>query len=455
MEAAMSAVAAARRWAGVLGALASLVLARSASAAPPTVACFAFTNDQASSTPAPFQQVVTWNPSTYAMVESADLGNVRFCLDASCAVRLHAWLEACAPSCSPAATSARAWVNLPSGIASDGGTQLIYQVFEQIAVAFDGNFWGEAPDLSPSYGQFDNGASVFTFYDAFAGGALSNKWTPTIGSASSIQVNNGATFTNTGNNSFALLVTATTLPQPAVGEAFIISESSYWPKLGLATSVAGDGMGHFFPGYYVTWELASPSIGHVRVTTAGVVAGTDVAVVGTGFNPGIWQVAWAGQGAESGSIAGAPWSSMDATAPIGNVALYLGQACCIPASVQVRWARLRASPPGGVMPLDSACPADAGSGDAGVGDAGTPDSGASDGGIGSPDAGLLDGGPQGDGGGPQGSLRRFTVGCDCSEGSAWPLALLAVMTLGRRLSAARRSRAERPAGGGPRRPGGR
>src|SRR2546426_10196386 len=135
------------------------------------------TNSQGSATPTTFQQKVTWNPSSYSSYEASDLGNIRFCSDSACVTTLFAWLESCAPSCTTSATSASAWVKLTSAIAGSGGTKTIYMVFQATTVGFDGNFWGEAPTIPGTYGQNDNGANVFTFYDNFAGTSLSVKRT--------------------------------------------------------------------------------------------------------------------------------------------------------------------------------------------------------------------------------------------------------------------------------------
>jgi len=145
-------------------------------------------------TPNPLQTKVTWNPSTYAAYEASNLGNIRFCADAGCVTVLYAWLESCTSSCTTSATSASAWVKLTSAIAANGGTLTIYMVFLSKTASFDSNYWGEAPTLSGTYGQYDNGANVFTFYDDFAGTTLSSKWTAILsGSGATITVNNGLT----------------------------------------------------------------------------------------------------------------------------------------------------------------------------------------------------------------------------------------------------------------------
>ena len=68
------------------------------------------------------------------------------------------------PSCTTAATSATVWVKLTSSISASGGTLIIYMVFQPTSTNFDDNYWGEAPSLSATYGQYDNGASVFAAY---------------------------------------------------------------------------------------------------------------------------------------------------------------------------------------------------------------------------------------------------------------------------------------------------
>ena len=122
------------------------------------------TNGQSSPTANPLQVMVSWNPSTYSSYEGTNLGNVRFCSDSACNSPLFAWLESCTPSCSASATSASAWVKLTSSIGANGGTLTIYLAFFAKGTSFDGGYWGEAPNLSGTYGQYDNGANVFTGY---------------------------------------------------------------------------------------------------------------------------------------------------------------------------------------------------------------------------------------------------------------------------------------------------
>ncbi|HUI87053.1 MAG TPA: hypothetical protein VLY21_07855, partial [Nitrososphaerales archaeon] len=147
------------------------------------------TNSQSSATPTPFQQMVTWDPATYSAYEATNLGNVRFCADVACATTLYGWLESCSSTCSTSgstSTSATAWVRLASSIAGSGGTLTIYMVFSPTSTNFDGVYWGEAPQLSGTYAQYDNGASVFTNYWNFSGTGCPTGWT-----CSGTTINNG------------------------------------------------------------------------------------------------------------------------------------------------------------------------------------------------------------------------------------------------------------------------
>lgn len=53
---------------------------------------------------------------------------------------------------------------------------------------------GEAPELSPNYAEYDDGADVFTFYNNFNGTTLSSLWNDTYGTSNgNIKINNGIT----------------------------------------------------------------------------------------------------------------------------------------------------------------------------------------------------------------------------------------------------------------------
>jgi len=113
------------------------------------------TNSQSAPTPAPFQQMIQ-APITYP-------NGVRFWSPTD--GWLYAWLESISNGVGTI------WVKIPSSIPA-GGTYQLYMI-QDSTLPMDGVYWGEAPQLSSTYGQYDNGQYVFTlysnFYDTLAG----------------------------------------------------------------------------------------------------------------------------------------------------------------------------------------------------------------------------------------------------------------------------------------------
>ena len=150
------------------------------------------TNSQSSITPTPFQQLININPTSIgSSYFSSDLGNIRFYADLAFTQPLYAWVES---GNSNTSTSTNIWVNLPNGIPANSSIT-IYMKLLPIGTEYDGVYMGEAPQLSPTYGQYDNGASVFNNYWNFAGTVLPSGW-----SGSGYTVNNGLTITCPSGN---------------------------------------------------------------------------------------------------------------------------------------------------------------------------------------------------------------------------------------------------------------
>ena len=91
------------------------------------------------------------------------------------------------------ARSSIVWVNMSGTVITGKSSVKIYMLFGPSTENF-GKHWGEAPQLSATYGQYDNGAKVFSFYDNFAGTTLSSRWT--TGGDYSGSVDNGLTLTS-------------------------------------------------------------------------------------------------------------------------------------------------------------------------------------------------------------------------------------------------------------------
>jgi hypothetical protein len=143
------------------------------------------TNSATTATPRPFQQMVAVNSLAYSSYEASNLQNVEFFY--STGTLIPSWLES---GNSNTATKTIYWLKLSNSIPA-GSSLTVYMGFAPPTKnKFDGKNVGEAPELSPQYGQYDNGKVVFQFYDNFAAGSSNSAWSIT-GASSWFVRNNG------------------------------------------------------------------------------------------------------------------------------------------------------------------------------------------------------------------------------------------------------------------------
>ncbi len=150
------------------------------------------TNSQGSSTPAPFQQLLTVNSSAYKSYEAGDLDNILF-LYAN-GTMIPSWLES---GNSNTVSSTVYWLNLRRGIAANTYVK-VQMVFAQINTnLFDTPVLnGEAPNLSSSYGQYDDGWWVFNDYEDWYGTSLPSGWSAGASNGGIVSVNNKLTISS-------------------------------------------------------------------------------------------------------------------------------------------------------------------------------------------------------------------------------------------------------------------
>ncbi len=81
---------------------------------------------------------------------------------------------------------------------------------------------GEAPQLSSSYGAYDDGANVFALYDDFTGTALNARWTEWDSSAGTLAVSNSLSLTATStSHAFGVYVSYTPTTNGIVTETYL------------------------------------------------------------------------------------------------------------------------------------------------------------------------------------------------------------------------------------------
>ena len=156
-------------------------------------------------TPSPFQQMVVVNMNNYKQYVSSNLSNIEFTYPNGTII----------PSWRENGTSNSQTVLYWLKLGSFTTTTVYMDFFSTSSNVLNTVNTGEAPQLSPTYAEYDDGANVFSFYDNFAGTTLSSKWVVTSGS---VTVNNGLTLpagtaTNVGSAS-------TFNPQTEIFDAF-------------------------------------------------------------------------------------------------------------------------------------------------------------------------------------------------------------------------------------------
>ena len=312
------------------------------------------TNSQTSATASTFQEKITWNPSSYTSYEASNLGNIRFYSDSAFTTPLYAWLETCTPSLSNTATSATAWIKLTSSIPGNGGTQIIYMAFLATTTNFDGSYWGIAPSLSSPYGQYDDGANVFNFYDNFAGTSLNSRWTLFGSTQGTVSVSNGVTLTSS-SSSLSIGVFASYTP-PTTG---IVTETYF----NAVTPTSGY---RVFDGNSISSSSTAEQNGYVGILQAGgtstlrlnkmasgiqsnLVSVTDSLTTGNSYTSSL---SWQGSNLiMADSTNGHSTSTTDTSYSLSTmtqVAMALGATSGN--KYDTYWFRIRQSPPSGVMP---------------------------------------------------------------------------------------------------------
>ncbi|MGC8571822.1 MAG: hypothetical protein ACP5LH_00875 [Candidatus Micrarchaeia archaeon] len=131
------------------------------------------TNSQSTATSNPFQQAITVNSLAYEQYEAGNLQNIEFFY--ANGTIIPSWLES---GNSNTSTSSLYWLKLISIPANSN--IIIYMGFANLSTnLFNSATTGEAPELSSTYAEYDDGSNVFLNY--FRGDSTSG-WTINAGS---------------------------------------------------------------------------------------------------------------------------------------------------------------------------------------------------------------------------------------------------------------------------------
>ena len=235
------------------------------------------------------------------------------------------------------------WLKLDNGIPANSNLTVYMGFANKSSMLFNKLTTGEAPQLSPSYAEYDNGASIFNEYWNFAGTALPAGWA----TSGTVTVNNGLFIPGSAGPSEAETTSEYgTSVLDWYGYATIPNGGSgYWTNSGWYSNTANGQGNSWFTyngqsdyGYgYVT------SSGSQTITYTSAAAGSSPSYVFSIANNGA--TAYYSLNYNQQSTA---YSMQTATNYIAfrNGAGSSGGG----ANVFVQWARVRAYPPNGVMP---------------------------------------------------------------------------------------------------------
>jgi len=118
-----------------------------------------------------YNQWLVVNSSEYRPFEAAGLENVEFFT--SHGVVIPSWLES---GNSNSSKSTVYWLRMSTSVPASGNIT-VYMGFANLQTnLFKAGKAGEAPQLSPTYAQYDNGRSIFSLYDNFKPGSSNSLW---------------------------------------------------------------------------------------------------------------------------------------------------------------------------------------------------------------------------------------------------------------------------------------
>ena len=307
-------------------------------------------NSQSTATGTNFQQMVYFNPSSYSSYEASDLGNIRFYYGNT---ELYSWCES---GCSSTSSNAIFWVNTNSLNIGANSYAIINLTFEPTSTEYDGVYAGEAPQLSSTYGQYDNGATVFSLYDNFKGTSLDSNWEETQ-SGGTFSVNNGLVFST---NYQYFNVTSTNKYNPSVVDAGVFMPSvanNEYININFGYATVLNPTNYVPQNAYVSSFQVIPVGGKVNYVKSAMIINGAVFSNGAGATGGAYTAnyivsfEWPSTGSQTLLYNYTEYSAGTNTLfAWSNAYIHLDVNPQAYSPVYVYWIRSRSYPPNGVMP---------------------------------------------------------------------------------------------------------
>ncbi len=286
-----------------------------------------------------YDQMVQVNSTHYAPYLNANWSNVLFLLPNQTAIP--AWIESGA---SPTADQTIVWLHMPSLSAAQSLT--IYLVIYAKSCDFlsaKGPV-GEAPQLSPVYGEYDTGRQIFRFYDNFSGTVLNPGYGVISGGGATISLSNSF---NISGGTYGGVVWNTGFATPFVFDADVTRAMGAYPGLFL---MSGDNTTSS-TGYALLATTPTSSCSACGVAWGNIPNGVSPGSPSLQLTTGIMGGAWGGSANQTWYV--------NYTEHPGSMTYYsfpsleyvsFGKANSGAGSMTLQWVRVRSLPLSGVMP---------------------------------------------------------------------------------------------------------
>ena len=295
-------------------------------------------NTQTSATPAPFQAMIVANLSTMSNITySSSFSNIEFYYPSNNTI-IPSWIE------SNSSGNLTIWLNISAGIPASTN-ETVYMGLSNNATNMLNNVnTGEAPQLSPSYAEYDDGASVFSYYQRWGGlSALPSGWTAT-GVSATLNAQSTTIYATTNGTRGAIVSSF-----PISATPFILETYGLFYDSGLAINFEYGLFGSSTPNTDLDYTLV-----FAQATTG------DVGVYNPAISSGVYNYAQATANSIQGIALASTtsiftyqnyqlgYSNSALTASSFSYLQYGSESTTIP--LNIYWTRVRAYPPNGVMP---------------------------------------------------------------------------------------------------------
>jgi len=315
----------------LLAALAFVGLANAAPTIPSGIQYYAavnITNSQTTATPSPFQQMINITESSFSSYIAYNNNFANFEYFYANGTIIPAWIE------SNSSGKLITWAKLTPSIAASGKLTIYLGFVNKTTNLLSSSGTsgiGEAPQLSSTYAEYDDGVRVFNVYQNFAGSSCPSGWSCQSGA----KIDNGAILNGADINS-------TSAYSPQILDAYVVS--TFGNVKGEAIEYFTNSKNNAFninQPYWLNGNIGSTVNGNITANTNGIpttFTGPYIQSLGWNGSTLYWWADYTNEYTEGTSLSSSsPYYLQISAWPSG-----------VPAVIQ--WVRTRAFPPNGVMP---------------------------------------------------------------------------------------------------------